>query len=56
MYLDSFISFDGVFEDRLILILCRLREAELKIKKSKCRLFIRKFTFLAYFVEKRRRS
>ena len=38
--------------DRLILLLCRLSKAGLKIKESKCKFFIRKFIFFEIFYRK----
>ena len=52
-YLDNPIIFCRTFEEhleRLELILCRLKEAGLNIKGSKCRLFQKKIHFFGHIV------
>ena len=48
VYLHDIIIFGRTFQEhleRLELILCRLKEAGLKVKESKCRFFQKKFIF-----------
>ena len=53
VYLDDIIIFSSTFEDhleRLEFFLCRLKEAALKVKGSKCSFIPKKFQFLGHIV------
>ena len=55
IYLDDVIIFGKSFEEnlsRLELVLCRIKEAGLKIKGSKCRFFQKRIHFLGHTVSK----
>ena len=55
IYLDDIIIFGKSFEEhlsRLELLLCRIKEAGLKIKGSKCRFFQKRIHFLGHIISK----
>ena len=55
IYLDDIIIFRKSFEEhlsRLELLLCRIKEASLKIKGSKCRFFQKRINFLGHIISK----